>query len=453
MSKQVDWTEAEVELLYELRETHGLSFPEIQKRHFPGRTIPACRGRYNRILATLSEEEKKKREAAEGLYVREEGPNHVTVMKRGSIKSPLELIAEAGLDSEDWIVTKVVLNGWEVGAKAKWVDLTYDDGRATGTVKEDGLKIAPLYQVKVHLTRKQPIAVCPIIHPIECPEVFSFPEGKAPADTAQASLVLADLHVGFYRDLHMGELIPFHDQRAMSIAVQVARDRQPDRIDILGDVLDLPEWTDKFLRSPEMLETTQPAINAVHAWLKSIRQVCPDAEMYLYRGNHEKRPERAIITHLRAAYGLRAADELDLPPALSVPRLLALHQLGVIWVEENEWLNDDLVVGHGQVARKPGLTSKAISESDIVHQIHAHIHRREVASRTLHTRHGQKTVTATCFGCLCHIDGRVPARTTKLQWQQGIGIVQFQEQHPVYSTQHIHIEDGQALWQGNVYCG
>lgn len=92
-------------------------------------------------------------------------------------------------------------------------------------------------------------------------------------------------------------------------------------------------------------------------------------------GNHEKQQRDAIKTHMVAAYKLRAADELDLPPALSVSKLLALHELGIEWrggyPDEEYWLHDgfQLVLGvqhggycpsdAGQCSVQPGLRTCA----------------------------------------------------------------------------------------------
>ena len=132
--------------------------------------------------------------------------------------------------------------------------------------------------------------------------------------------------------------------------------------------------------------------------------------------------EKAIIRHLGAAYDLRAADELELPPALSVPRLLALHKLGIEWVpnypDDLDWINDGISVSHGELSRSvPGETARAVVKAADESAIVGHTHQVEMASRTLHVRGGERTITAVSPGCCCHIDGRVPASKSKMHTQ------------------------------------
>jgi hypothetical protein len=97
-----------------------------------------------------------------------------------------------------------------------------------------------------------------------------------------------------------------------------------------------------------------------------------------------------------------------------------------------------------------------------VSTIFGHIHRRELAQRTRHTRHGPRTVTAVSFGCLCRLDGVVPStkggmdlaglpvRTTE-DWQNGIGIVHYQPGDGLHAIEHIEILNGWAMHRGKEY--
>jgi hypothetical protein len=162
----------------------------------------------------------------------------------------------------------------------------------------------------------------------------------------------------------------------------------------------------------------------------------------------------AIMTHLRAAYGLRAADEFELPPALSPQRLLALHALGVEWVGEYpndaSWLGDSLKLHHGDVAKAvPGATARGIVEKSDVSVIFGHIHRKERVSRTLHVRDSQRTIMAYCPGCVCRIDGAVPGKRKAMNWQQGFALVDvWGDDFTIYD---VEVRQGRAVWGGRVY--
>jgi len=173
-------------------------------------------------------------------------------------------------------------------------------------------------------------------------------------------------------------------------------------------------------------------------------------------GNHDKRLETALITHLAAAYQLRPVDEMEMPPAMTIQRLLALGGMDIRYVGDypngEEWLNDMVVCVHGDVARQPGLTAPARAREIDVTEIHGHIHRREWAARTIHGRRDRHIVEAFSPGCLCRIDGAVPGKKAKVQWQQGIALVRYTNTtRNDYSISPIAIDDGRALAEGALY--
>jgi len=218
----------------------------------------------------------------------------------------------------------------------------------------------------------------------------------------------------------------------------------------------MTDWTTKFLRSPEYCGHMQAALEAAYTWLYKLRSLLPDAEIRLFEGNHDERMREALLIHLPVAYGLKAVDELDLPPALSMPKLLALHQLQIEWIgdypDELAWLNDHIKLSHGDSSTSvPGGTARnMISDSTATH-IFGHIHRRELVSQTLHTRHGQQVIEGFCPGCLCHVDGRVPASKGEQNWQQGMAIVDYEPRGTGKAIVPIAIENGTAIWNGQKY--
>jgi hypothetical protein len=237
--------------------------------------------------------------------------------------------------------------------------------------------------------------------------------------------------------------------------LQIARTRKFDRIVFMGDVLDLPEWQDKFLASPEFYFTTQPTIIELAWWLRQFRAAQPDAEIDILEGNHELRMRNALVTHLRAAYNLRAADKLSLPPALSIQKLLALDSMHINWVAGYPnacvWLNDALRCTHGENARSvPGETARAMSKHIPVSTVFAHIHRLEQAVHTQNLRNETYFVSTTSIGCLCRIDGTVPGHSLSQNWQQGFGIATFDDKdYQWVETAMIH--SGKVVYGGRYY--
>jgi len=361
--------------------------------------------------------------------------NTATLEYTGPIKNLSELIAAHGIDLTVWQVDgRVKHNTWTTPAKVgeKW---TYFQNHQ---VTAYFVKRAP---EPVGLAVQAVRAATPV--PPVCIETLPI---------TGSALILPDAHIGFRKAAHNAQLTPFHDRAALSIAVQIAQQAQPEFIVILGDWLDLPDWSDKFTREPEFYQTTQPAICEAHYWLAQLRAACPQAVIVLHEGNHEARFLKAILTHLPAAYGLQPVSVAL--PVLTLPYLLDLAGLDIHWhgdyPNDVTWMTETLLCGHGDIAQKPGATARALTAGE-VSQIVGHIHRREVASRTLWTRQGARTVTAYSPGCLCRIDGAVPANRERQQWQQGLAWVDFAPAQQ--SVTLVEIERGAALFNRSAYVG
>jgi len=149
---------------------------------------------------------------------------------------------------------------------------------------------------------------------------------------------------------------------------------------------------------------------------------------------------------------LQAVDEVDLLPAMSVERLLALHRLGIQWIgnypDDKSWLGEHILVSHGDIARtKPLATITETLRQGRCHRIVGHIHRDELVSEMREMPGGKtKQITGYCPGCACHVDGRLPGSTSSSNWRQGIGIIEWSG--PYITVTHIPIYNGVAVWQG-----
>ena len=366
-----------------------------------------------------------------------------------------QLLELAEVDLDVWKVKDYFVNAWPGWARNIEKDLTFSHGKIDGTVKSGGIITRQLVQVKAWLVRIEPIQLFPTLRPIECHCSIPVPPRYRQVDNdgIGRTLLLADTQIGFSKDMKSAELHPFHDRSALDIVLQAAEIAQPDRIDILGDFLDLAMWTDKFLRTPSFEYCTQPAILEGHLWLGRFRMACPNAQINLHEGNHDFRMRSAQMINQRASYGLRAADEMELPPALSVPKLLALHELDVNWFgdypRDEDWLNDSFKLIHGDVARgSPGATAKAIVQDSDVTTAYGHVHRQEYISWTPNRRRDNTPRVGFCPGCLCHIDGRVPGHKPNQRWQQGFAVVDYEEDGSDFAISPALINQGKALWNG-----
>lgn len=125
----------------------------------------------------------------------------------------------------------------------------------------------------------------PIISPIRL-KVSTLPVSKSIKPSAsRTALIIPDSQNGFYREGN--KLFPIHDRRAWGVAIEMARILQPDDIILLGDMVDLPDWSEKFTLSKDMYFTTQPTILETGYWLTVLRQSNPNSRIRYLEGNHE----------------------------------------------------------------------------------------------------------------------------------------------------------------------
>lgn len=361
----------------------------------------------------------------------------------GQIKTIDDLVKAANVDLSEWNVIRPNIRKWDVPLKVR------------NPGEKDEPIVLTMFYVAFELQAIHPKAVHPVIKPVQL-SIGKIDKPKPRKTGVRRSLIIADPQVGFRRRLHTAELTPFHDRRVLDIALQIAQFEPFDNISWIGDCLDMSEWSTKFVAEPEFYWTTQPALLELSWWLGMFRQVCPDAEMDFYEGNHDKRPRDAMTLHLKQAHELRPVDELDLPPAMSVPRLLALHQLEINYIggypDGMKWLNQNVVLRHGKIVRGgPGDTAKAVANKSNFTTIFGHIHRREMVSMRTQTRDGYANHTAFCPGCACHIDGRVPGSSPDDQWQQGLAVVEYTDD--AENIIPVAVEEGRAIYKGMVFTG
>ena len=78
----------------------------------------------------------------------------------------------------------------------------------------------------------------PVVQPAP-PQVIRPLKASKPSRAEKLAVILPDPQIGYRRDDETGELDPFHDEQAISLAMQVVRDLQPDKVVNIGDTLDL----------------------------------------------------------------------------------------------------------------------------------------------------------------------------------------------------------------------
>ncbi len=309
----------------------------------------------------------------------------------------------------------------------------------------------------------------PVVEPGPRLNVAPAPAIRPPSREWKTAVILPDIQMGGWHDEH-GVLHTTHDERALSVVRQAVRDIQPDKVIGVGDNLDLPNFSLKFVRSPAFARDTQVAIDRFTLFGGELRHDAPGAEIVFIEGNHEKRLTLWALQCAAAAFGLKRGAALPEDwPVLSVPYLCRMEEHGIEYLEgypaNTYWLNERLRVVHGDKVKGRGSTAHLyLGDEDRVSTIFGHVHRIEKAMKTREAFSGPRTVLAECFGCLCRVDGAVPSVRSGLKsngqptggtmnWQQGFGVVEYQPGDGLFTTESVPIFDGRAKYRGQEFVG
>jgi len=359
-----------------------------------------------------------------------EDEDGIELSSKGRSISNLEQLVEAAkIDLSKWVVLEWGANTWEsfyrVGDKHRKVQM---------------------WQVKARLVP----SVTSFVKPAESKPVKLYPAAIY-TDKPLVAVVVPDTQHGFrWNDLRT-RLIPMHDRRAIDAVVQLIARVKPDLIVHLGDGPDFAEWSTKYVRGPELIETTQPAIEELHFDLRRMRNAAPKARFVYLEGNHCFRIRSALTERLPVALSAKAVG--DSREALHLARLLGFDGLGIEYAgpygsQGDDWYWEDRVrfVHDGGVRGKGGQTvSSHVAKAEVT-TLFGHIHRFELAARTVHRQGSQRVIMAASAGCLCRIDGAVPGATARPDWQQGCAVVYLTDR--AESIQLVPITNGSLVWNG-----
>lgn len=351
------------------------------------------------------------------------------------IKSLKELLVACDIDQTEWEVVSYAVKKW--------------DGYLPGGA------VMPMFSVSANLKRTTlPEPLWPPIRPIIIEDDFS---RKALSEnrSIKRAIIIHDAHVGFTRQRD-GSLKPMHDRRALDVVLQIVERVQPDIVIVAGDWFDLSDWSDRFIRTPDMANLSNAAFREGGLFFARLRKLAPSARIIYMQGNHEKRMDDAIARNVSAAYDLRPIDDPDGPHMLSLARVLDLASMDIEYLDEypdcHFFLNDNLLVEHGTIVRSgSGDTVKTIIRDARVSTYVGHIHRQESATKTSFSSRGPIGYKAMSGGCLCHIDGRVPASKGRNNWKQGFGVIYFEDGNGHFADTLVSIDDGYAIFEGVPY--
>ena len=279
----------------------------------------------------------------------------------------------------------------------------------------------------------------PVIQPAAASPILYAARPYNPTPSAERIFLWPDTQIGFYRSVQTGALTPMHDLAAIDVALQMLHAFRADRVVILGDLIDLAGLS-RWLQLAEFQHTLQPSLQYTYMLLARMRSIVgPNVKIDYLAGNHERRMSEYVAKNAIAAHGIRnvekditKVDPITLVPttwdwpALSIPKLLHLADLGITYSAEYPggeiWLNDRNVCTH-----PPEKSTKKEIRANVYH---GHIPRATVDTKTIHNRHGSPEFSMVAvpglMGCGDITDKSSLSRTqttssgSRMNWQQGI---------------------------------
>jgi len=260
-----------------------------------------------------------------------------------------------------------------------------------------------------------------------------------------------------YFSLHWSDVhFPFQDPRCVEIVYQVAQDIKPDKLFMMGDLLDF--WQLSSYRPPkerrlsadelELQRTLE--LGAEHlAIMGSLCRV--GGERTVLWGNHEDRLERFLgaarqdpkLQHLLSVKAISSAFDLRW--------LMGLEDLGwrtIDYMEDDTHVeNDRLVIVHGDRVNKWATRTYLDKYGKSV--IFGHDHRIQNFTR----RDLRGTDSAWGIGCLCKLD---PHYMSFPNWHNGFAVIEWikdPKEGWLFNVSQIRIHDGTAVFRGKAYKG
>lgn len=243
--------------------------------------------------------------------------------------------------------------------------------------------------------------------------------------TFKKALVISDVHV------------PFHDPKAVEIALSHGEQNKVDAVLINGDFCDFYRLSD-FDKDPRS-RPFESELKLCRQGLRSIRQRFPKALIVFKEGNHEERLWRYLI---RRAPELAAIQNADGKQINGLSELLELDKLKIKCVQNKEpmLLGDHLYMLHGHEFRAP-MTNPVNPARGLYLRTKANAICGDLHQTSQHSEAGiEKVVSTWSLGCLCHLHPRYMPLN---KWNLGFALVHLKSD--AWSVENHKIINGSVV--------
>lgn len=302
---------------------------------------------------------------------------------------------------------------------------------------------------------------------------------KGRSDSEKRILVFADPQMGFRRiiDGRTGEeeMVPLHDEGAISLMHQISAEMQPDEIWNAGDTIDLAELSRFAPDSDHFFKTMGASFQAVHEMYAQLRADNPNARIVEVDSNHNDRLKQTILKNLPQFYDMYRPGDDSPYPMHSYPYMANLEVLEIEFVggygaaqyEYGDYYEEingrqypvpPIQLRHGRETSSNGTTaSKIIKNHPDVISVHGHNHNAELYFRN--NRLGQM-VGAIVVPPLCKTTGEVPGFHTSVDHMNQVvpnqenwtnGVVEIVDHGGQYEFNVINFYRGVAHYRGKKF--
>lgn len=249
-------------------------------------------------------------------------------------------------------------------------------------------------------------------------------------------LILPDMH------------IPNHNRRAMDAVLQGARLLMPDRIILLGDMLDMTSWTRH--KKSALAEVAghhywHDAIIPARAFLTELRRWC--GSLHFIAGNHEAWAERFMVQELPA--DIAEVGCRTMTPSALLGHLFddwipyAVKGLPHFEIAPNLW------GVHGWGVAKHA-AAKHLDLARVVSVVHGHTHR--VQSFTSRNPITNEYMTGWSPGCLSQLQP-IWRHGEPTAWAMGVSTIHHSKHDPNDWQAHTSLirQDGRVILDGGLH--
>jgi len=249
---------------------------------------------------------------------------------------------------------------------------------------------------------------------------------------------------------------PYHDEASCQIFYNVIEDLNPEKVILLGDVINLDQFSrypgeGKYPGCPTWIEE----IAVAGSIMANVRQAAPAADLEWYEGNHELRLQKHLMRHDPILY-----------PHIDMSKLFylsdnesAMNEFSFYtYVQKPEVFNKELgiVFKHGSKVRKhTGMSAQAEVDNLLFSVIMGHAHRlglyRRSSGRSRYLN--QQPLFGMETGCLCKYDLPYVEGATS-NWQHGFGVLCIDKSDPkipIIEPSVVEINNERALFKGKIY--